>query len=67
MPDKFMRCPCKECDRRKIGCHGFCEQYQAWKKQEDEKKLAKEQARSNIDIRSNQFKKQILRRRRGQW
>lgn len=25
-----MRCPCKGCDRRKLGCHGRCEQYKAW-------------------------------------
>ena len=25
-----MKCPCKNCDRRKLGCHGNCEPYQQW-------------------------------------
>lgn len=25
-----MRCPCKACDHREIGCHGRCEGYQEW-------------------------------------
>ena len=26
-----MRCPCKNCTERKLGCHGTCERYKAWK------------------------------------
>ena len=26
-----MKCPCKGCDRRKLGCHGFCDQYKEWR------------------------------------
>ena len=26
-----MDCPCRECARREIGCHGKCEEYGAWK------------------------------------
>ena len=30
-------CPCKDCfEKRKLGCHGFCEEYQAWKKDHEE-------------------------------
>ena len=25
-----MKCPCKGCDHRKLGCHGFCKEYQEW-------------------------------------
>ena len=25
-----MKCPCKVCDHRKLGCHGMCEPYEAW-------------------------------------
>ena len=31
------KCPCsKVCERRKLGCHGFCEDYQQWRKERDE-------------------------------
>lgn len=23
--------PCKDCTKRKIGCHGKCKEYQAWR------------------------------------
>lgn len=25
-----MKCPCKGCDHRKLGCHGRCDEYQKW-------------------------------------
>lgn len=24
-------CPCNGCDRRLVGCHGLCKDYQSWK------------------------------------
>ena len=33
-----MKCPCKGCDHRKLGCHGICKDYQAWKKEDEDKK-----------------------------
>ena len=30
-----MKCPCKGCDHRKLGCHGFCDEYQKWRKWHD--------------------------------
>lgn len=24
-------CPCRGCDKRKVGCHGKCEVYKKWK------------------------------------
>ena len=29
----MQRCPCKDCFNRKLGCHGFCKDYQAWKEE----------------------------------
>lgn len=26
-----MKTPCKDCDRRQIGCHSMCRDYMAWK------------------------------------
>ena len=26
-----MKCPCKGCFKRKLGCHGFCEEYKTWR------------------------------------
>lgn len=25
-----MKCPCRDCDRRTITCHGVCKEYQAY-------------------------------------
>ena len=30
-----MKCPCKGCTRRKLGCHGFCDQYKLWREWQD--------------------------------
>lgn len=32
----MMKNPCKDCEKRKLGCHGFCQEYQAWKAELDE-------------------------------
>lgn len=29
-------CPCKNCNKRKIGCHGECQPYLSWSKQKQE-------------------------------
>ena len=29
-----MKCPCKGCTERRLTCHGFCERYQDWKKED---------------------------------
>ena len=26
-----VKCPCKGCDRRLIGCHGLCHEYREWR------------------------------------
>ena len=43
-----MKCPCKGCDNRKLGCHGFCEGYKAWSAEREEvnrKRSAEQDAR----------------------
>ena len=32
-----MKCPCKGCDHRKLGCHGFCNEYKEWRIEIDER------------------------------
>lgn len=29
----YKGCPCRDCDRRLVGCHGLCPEYQAWKRE----------------------------------
>jgi len=26
-----LKCPCKGCEKRTLTCHGFCQEYKAWK------------------------------------
>ena len=62
-----MNCPCKDCDRRKLGCHGFCEGYQAWKKWNDEKNEKRREEKEKDKCHSKAFETQInrmLRRKR---
>ena len=36
-----MKCPCKDCDRRKLLCHSFCKEYHefvAWREEVREKR-----------------------------
>ena len=30
------KCPCKGCEKRKLGCHGFCDQYKQWRDLHDQ-------------------------------
>jgi hypothetical protein len=34
-----MKCPCRGCADRKLGCHGVCEPYKTWKVWFEKKKL----------------------------
>lgn len=27
------KCPCKDCEHRKMNCHGQCKEYQSWKEE----------------------------------
>lgn len=35
------KAPCKDCERRKLGCHGRCEPYKEWKKELDAENKAR--------------------------
>ena len=31
-----MPCPCRNCEKRDIGCHGSCDDYKAWRAWRDD-------------------------------
>lgn len=31
-----MKCPCKGCTDRTLTCHGFCDEYKAWKAEREQ-------------------------------
>ena len=37
--------PCMDCDRRVPGCHSMCNDFKAWKAEEDRKKTERDKAR----------------------
>ena len=48
-----MMCPCKDCEERHPACHGKCEKYIEWKKDEAEKKeIRKQEMPVNITVGS---------------
>lgn len=57
-------CPCKDCDRRTVTCHGMCREYQDWKKEEEKKKAAREAERKRFDTMSSAKKKAIWKKMR---
>lgn len=59
-------CPCKDCDRREVGCHGGCEGYKEWAKQNDERNEKRRSQNEKNECRSNAYRKMInknMRRR----
>jgi len=57
-------CPCKDCEHRTMTCHGVCTKYSEWKKQEDEKKKARDADRERFNTMSDAKKKAIWRKMR---
>ena len=47
---KTTKSPCKNCDKRQVGCHSSCEEYIAFKKYLDEVKKANAPKRLQNDI-----------------
>ena len=47
---KNIKSPCKNCDKRQVGCHSSCEDYSAFKKYLAEVKKANEHRRLQNDI-----------------
>ena len=61
-----MKCPCRGCTDRTITCHGVCERYQEWKKENDaEKKWLREQKPQLNENVYKQQAKNIKNRARG--
>lgn len=44
------KCPCKECDKRTVGCHAVCEEYKAFRSKVDttNKTIRKAKTMENI-------------------
>lgn len=57
--------PCIECERRAVGCHTRCKDYQEWKKRHDEnrqKQIAERRARCEFaDYKKNTYGKMTRR------
>lgn len=49
--------PCKGCEKRTITCHGFCKDYQKWKKESDSQRDALRAARDKHYILAKKRKK----------
>ncbi len=57
-----MKCPCRDCEKRKVGCHGTCPEYKEWAEEND--RLRKQ--RQEIERNNNLFygnSKPVRRRR----
>lgn len=60
-----MKCPCKDfVDKRKLGCHGFCEDFKAWKKEQDDIKQRRDEDYTSRDCRSTAYSKLVDRIKR---
>jgi len=36
-----MLCPCKDCEKRVVGCHASCGDYKSWKGEQDKRREQK--------------------------
>ena len=62
----MMPFPCKGCEKRKVGCHGSCEEYQASKRANDERlkrKLAERAATPQFNENTLKRKWRDMRRK----
>ena len=60
-------CPCMECVRREIGCHGRCQAYMDWKKKKDKAKsiVVAEKNAEREYLSFNEERKKRVRKRMG--
>jgi len=54
-----MRTPCKDCRRRKLNCHGICEDYQAYRVKLDAIKAEKEKRRDSEPMACDRVYKNV--------
>ena len=57
-----MKAPCKDCEKRYIGCHGRCEKYLKFKKANDERLKQK-----SLEIDADQYAIDNTMRIRRSW
>lgn len=57
-----MKAPCKDCEKRYIGCHGRCEKYLEFKKANDERLKQK-----SLEIDADQYALENTMRIRRSW
>ena len=57
-----MMCPCKDCKRREVGCHGKCEDYKCWKAEVDEQSKRREAAKQVNRMMSNKAMRRIWKK-----
>ena len=57
-----MRCECKDCDKRTVGCHGKCEKYAAYREQMD--RIKKLQA---VESSADEVTSRAIRRTMGKY
>ena len=58
-----MKNPCHGCDRRTITCHGVCKEYEAWKKENEDRKEWLKNQRPIVNERA--FKSQMKKSKIG--
>lgn len=54
-----MNCPCKECDRRQVGCHSDCDEYKTWDAWNKEKNKQRSDEKQRRDCRSKAYEKAV--------
>ena len=58
--------PCKDCQKRFVGCHSSCEDFAKWKTEEfDEKKKVFKEWRKQNDAEEYKIKLHQIRKERG--
>ncbi len=55
-------CPCKGCQDRSVGCHAKCDSYKEWKREVDDIRVKKQEAKLLNDALHP--KKKIVTKRR---
>ena len=44
-----MKCPCKDCQRRTLTCHGVCKEYHKWKQEREQANARREAENEKLD------------------
>ena len=52
-----MTSPCKDCDRRTVTCHGFCDEYKSWAAWNEAEKDKRRRAKENDHMMLSQERK----------